>query len=126
MNDPELQQHLYTLEERLLNPDRESDRSALANLLAFDYQEFCSSGRIFSRDQTVHALFTSAPHPAIIAFFYVSRLAPEVAHATYHSVTEHATTHRSSLWIFRDQRWQLFFHQGTIAHHNAIIHTTPI
>jgi hypothetical protein len=116
MTDPELQEHIYALEDRLLNPDRESDRSALVPLLASDFKEFCSSGRVFNRDQTIHALLHNPALAATINFFYVTRLAPLLAHATYQSVTTHSTTYRSSLWIFRDQSWQLFFHQGTIAH----------
>jgi hypothetical protein len=125
MTDPELQEYLYSIEERLLNPEQESDRAALVPLLASDYKEFCSSGRIFNRDQTVDALLHSRPLAATINFFYVTRLAPNLAHATYHSVTTHATTHRSSLWIFRDERWQLFFHQGTIAHRPTLTQKLP-
>lgn len=49
MNAAQLQDHLYTLEERLLHPAREKDRNALIPLLAEDFQEYCSSGRIYSR-----------------------------------------------------------------------------
>ena len=41
----QLQDHLYTLEERLFHPDRETHRADLIPLLADDFQEFCSSGR---------------------------------------------------------------------------------
>jgi hypothetical protein len=116
MNAKELQDHLYTLEERLLHPEREQDRSALIPLLADDFKEFCSSGRIFNRDQTIEALLTSTPRTHTIGFFYVTQLAPNVALATYHSTTTLAATNRSSLWVFRDKRWQLLFHQGTPAH----------
>jgi hypothetical protein len=42
-------------------------------------------------------------------------LAPDAALATYHATTTLHTSHRSSLWVFRDNHWQLLFHQGTIA-----------
>ena len=115
MKDPKLQEHLCALEERLLHPDRERDRSALIPLLAEDFQEFCTSGRIMNREQVIDALLTSAPRAATINYFYVNLLAPDVALATYHATTAVYVSHRSSLWIFRDNRWQLFFHQGTIA-----------
>lgn len=115
MNVSELQDHLYTLEERLLHPDRETNRNNLDTLIASDFKEFCSSGRILNREQTLEALLTSSPHPATIAFFYVTLLAPEVALATYHATTVLGTTNRSSLWVIRDARWQIQFHQGTIA-----------
>jgi hypothetical protein len=122
MNAQELQDHLYTLEDRLLHPNRESDRSALIPLFASDFEEFCSSGRIFSREQTIQNLLTSAPHPATISFFYVTLLAPGVALATYHATTFFATTHRSSIWVLRNDHWQMLFHQGTLAERNTLMH----
>jgi hypothetical protein len=115
MTKPELQDHLYTLEERLLHPDRERDRTALIPLFSTEYKEFCISGRIFNRHQVIDALLKSEPRPATIANYYVEPLAENIALATYRATTGLAISHRSSLWIFRDNRWQLFFHQGTIA-----------
>jgi hypothetical protein len=115
MNAAQLQDHLYTLEERLLHPSREKDRTALIPLLADDFQEYCSSGRIYSRQQTIDDMLSSSPRPATISHFYVTQLAPDAALATYHASTTMHVSHRSSLWVFRDNRWQLLFHQGTIA-----------
>jgi hypothetical protein len=115
MKNPKLQDHLYSLEERLFHPDREADRSNLVPLFAEDYKEFCSSGRVFNRQQTIDVLLTSDPRPATIHHFYVEQLAENAALATYRATTPVAISYRSSLWIFRDNRWQLLFHQGTIA-----------
>ncbi len=115
MKAAQLQDHLYQLEERLFHPSREPDRAALVPLIAEDFQEYCSSGRIYSRQQTIDDLLTSSPRNATISHFYVTRLAPDVALATYHAATTLHVSHRSSLWVFRDNRWQLLFHQGTIA-----------
>ncbi len=115
MTDPELQEHLYTLEQRLLHPDRESDRRALIPLFAQEFREFCISGKVFNRQQTIDAVLSSEPRSASIHYFYVERLAENVALATYSSTTVLVVSHRSSLWIFRDDRWQIYFHQGTVA-----------
>ena len=115
MKNPELQDHLYSLEERLFHPDREADRNALVPLFAEEYKEFCSSGRVFNRQQTIDVMLRSEPHAATIHHFYVEQLGEHVALATYRATTALAVSHRSSLWIFRDNRWQLLFHQGTIA-----------
>jgi hypothetical protein len=115
MTRPELQDHLYSLEERLLHPDRESDRTALIPLFSEEFKEFCISGRIFNRQQVIDALLKSEPRPATISNYYVEPLAGNAALATYRAATAHMISHRSSLWIFRDNRWQLLFHQGTIA-----------
>jgi hypothetical protein len=115
MTNPLLQDHLYSLEERLFHPDREADRNALVPLFAQEYREFCSSGRIFNRQQTIDVLLKSGPRPATISNYYVERLAEDAALATYRATTALAISHRSSVWVFRDNRWQLLFHQGTIA-----------
>jgi hypothetical protein len=115
MTKSELQDHLYALEERLLHPDREADRTAIVPLFAEEYREFCTSGRVFNRQQTIDVLLSSTARPATIHHFYIAQLAENIVHATYRATTSVAVSHRSSLWIFRDNRWQLLFHQGTIA-----------
>jgi hypothetical protein len=115
MTKPQLQDHLFSLEERLLHPDRERDRTALIPLFSQDYKEFCLSGRIFNRQQVIDALLKSEPRPATISNYYVEALSEHAALATYSAKTALVVSHRSSLWIFRDNRWQLLFHQGTRA-----------
>ncbi len=114
MSNPQIQDYLHSLEERLLHPDRERDRTALIPLFADEFKEFCISGRIFNRQQVIDALLKSEPRSATISNYYVDSLAENVALATYRATTALVVSHRSSLWIFRDNRWQLFFHQGTI------------
>ena len=115
MTRTDLQDHLYSLEERLLHPDREADRTMLLALLAGDFKEFSSSGRIYNRQQTIEALLKSDPRPATIHHYYVELLAEDVALATYRATVVLAVSHRSSLWVLRDGRWQIYFHQGTAA-----------
>jgi hypothetical protein len=115
MTAPELQVHLHGLEERLLHPDREPDRNALTDLLASDFKEFCTSGRIFNLHQLTNALLNSTPRPATMSHFYVTPLADDAALATYHITTTTSVSHHSSLWVVRNKHWQLLFHQGTIA-----------
>jgi hypothetical protein len=115
MKPDELQAHLCALEERLLHPDREADRSALAMLLSEDFREFGCSGRAFNREQIIEILLHSHPRAATISFYSVDSLSDTTALATYHITTLTSVTLRSSLWVFRDQRWQMLFHQGTIA-----------
>jgi hypothetical protein len=115
MTAAQLQEHLHSLEERLLHPDREKDRKELTSLLASDFKEFCTSGRIFSINQLSHALQTSSARPATMSHFYVTSLGDSAALATYHITTTNSTSHHSSIWVQRDNRWQMLFHQGTIA-----------
>lgn len=115
MQTAQLQDYLCTLEERLFHPDREANRADLIPLLAEDFQEFCSSGRIMNRQQAIDALLNSTPRAATLTYFYVTLLAHNVALATYHVTTTLHSSHRSSIWVERDGRWQLLFHQGTLA-----------
>jgi hypothetical protein len=115
MKNIQLQDHLYALEERLLHPDRESNRNDLVPLLAEDFKEFCSSGRVSNRQQTIDVLLKSEPRPATLHHYNVEQLAENAALATYRATTPVAVSYRSSLWVYRDNRWQLLFHQGTVA-----------
>lgn len=115
MTVSELQEHLYALEERLLHPDRAADRTTLLPFLANDFQEFCASGRVSNRQQTTDDMLSSHPRTATIHHYFVTPLCETAALATYRLTTATSVTYRSSLWVFRDKRWQLFFHQGTPA-----------
>lgn len=115
MTKAQLQEHLHSLEERLLHPDRETNRKDLANLLAPEFKEFCTTGRIFNVSQLQQALFDSSPRAATMSHFYVTALGDKAALATYHITTDNSTSHHSSIWVLRGNQWQMLFHQGTIA-----------
>jgi hypothetical protein len=115
MTAAQLQEHLHSLEERLLHPDREKNRQELASLLASDFKEFCTSGRIFNLQQLTNALVTSNPRAATMSHFYVTPLGETSALATYHITTSNSISHHSSIWVKRNDHWQMLFHQGTIA-----------
>jgi hypothetical protein len=115
MTAAQLQEHLHALEERLLHPDREKDRNELTSLLATDFREFCTSGRIFNIGQLTNALLTTTPRVATMSHFYVTPLSENSALATYHIATANSTSHHSSIWVQRDGKWQMLFHQGTLA-----------
>ena len=115
MTASQLQEHLHALEERLLHPDREPNRNELTSLLASDFREFCTSGRIFDIQQLTNALLTTKPRPATMSHFYVTPLNETSALVTYHITTTNSTSHHSSIWVQRNGKWQMLFHQGTIA-----------
>lgn len=115
MTVAQLQDHLFSLEERLFHPDRETDRSVLFPLLSPDYREFCTSGRIMNRQQVIDVMVTAPARDAKINHYYVVQLSETSALATYRATTPSGSSHRSSLWVLRDGNWQLVFHQGTPA-----------
>jgi hypothetical protein len=105
------------LEEILLHANAENIGEAM-NLIADDFREFGSSGRVHTKSDVVEYLKQPRDAPWQIEDFEVQNLAPAVALVTYRIVEtrpggETKISMRSSLWQQRDEKWQLVFHQGT-------------
>ena len=118
-SDDELKAQLRELEESHLRPEVRSSPEALCSLLAEDFVEIGSSGRVWDREKVIAALSGETAFTAAIEQLAVKPLAPGVALTTYLLViTPDGATHarstlRSSIWVQRDGRWLLLFHQGT-------------
>ena len=115
---PDLCAHLRSLEEQLLKPQLRRNPDLLSHYLADDFREFGSSGRIFHKADIVAELKAESPRTITMDHFHCSLLTHEIAQLTYRStVTSYRQlpvhANRSSLWIHRDGRWQMLFHQGT-------------
>ncbi len=112
---------LLDLERALLNPAVRRDRPRVENLLARDFEEFGSSGRVWTRQQIVDALAMEANQEIRAGEFRCTLLAATVALITYRTMRTdlttgiHTTALRSSLWTKESGGWRLRFHQGTIA-----------
>jgi len=107
---------LQGLEELLLVPDvRKSTQ--LAELLADEFVEFGSSGRVYTKDDLVAALQAESPVTQTTSEFKVATLAPDVALLTYR-IRRHSQppvdTLRSSVWLRSKGQWQMVFHQATV------------
>lgn len=117
MTDRALAAHLQQLEEELLRPDIRRDPARVAALLAEDFREFGASGRIYNKASVLAELIAEPPAQLSLTDFACQHLTPDVALVTYRSrrVDEAGARDalRSSLWIERDGRWQILFHQGT-------------
>ncbi len=106
------------LEESLLDPDVRRSPDRLTALLSDDFIEFGASGGIFSRADVLAAADHLPEVETPLQDFRVEVATDSVALVTYRSVTRGAngqirTALRSSVWVMRDGRWQLRFHQGT-------------
>jgi hypothetical protein len=109
---------LRILEERLTTPVAPESRADLDELLAAEFQEFGSSGRILDRAEVLDAL--SVPGRPRVQFedFRATVVGTGAVLVTYLSRSISGPgwkppALRSSLWVRRDDRWQLVFHQGT-------------
>ena len=110
------------LEERLANPGPDENAGTLGLLIAEDFREIGSSGRMFDAQTVLGALGTVAQRAGrgtiSLEEFRLQKVAPNVMLTTY--VAKSAAgpgwrppSIRSSLWCKRDGRWQVVFHQGT-------------
>lgn len=105
-------------ESALLRPGTSDETRS--QLIAADFEEIGSSGRTYDKARILAFLRSLSPDAITqIADLKVAMLAPDIALVTYasrrQSPSPPAAALRSSLWIFRDSRWQLRFHQGTPA-----------
>jgi hypothetical protein len=108
--------HLRELEESLLQPDVRKSNDLVA-LLADDFIEFGSSGRVYSKADVVAVLQDETPSTQTTNDLKVALFSPQVALPTYRirdEVTPPAHTLRSSVWQLRGDRWQMVFHQATL------------
>jgi hypothetical protein len=97
-----------------------NSREKVGRLIADDFIEFGKSGGIFYKKDTLDGLEGEKADLEIeVTDFTARTLAPEVVLTTYKATmidSDNATkvsTNRSSVWIKRNGRWQITFHQGT-------------
>ena len=106
------------LEESLLDPEVRWSPSRLSALIAEDFLEFGASGRIYVKQDVLDA---SGQLPDVftpLSEFELLTATAELAVVAYRSTirTDDGAVHvalRSSVWVLRDGRWQIRFHQGT-------------
>jgi hypothetical protein len=90
----------------------------MAALLADDFVEFDSSGRVWAREAILEMVATETYSPPLVEFIGCRLLGPDVALLTYRTVPHEdrvATTLRSSIWTKESGAWKMCFHQGTRA-----------
>jgi hypothetical protein len=120
MSCPEyIASQLRRSEEALLDPAVRSNRTRVAELLADDFVEFGSSGRIWTREEILDLLAGENPAPIHMIDFECALLAEDVVLVTYRASRTNALTGiqisslRSSIWTKKPGGWRLRFHQGT-------------
>lgn len=115
ISDEALAAHLRALEESLLLADVRKS-AQLVTLLADDFVEFGSSGKVYSRADLVALLQAESPSVQTTSDFRVVRLGPDAALLTYR-IHLHgdppAHSLRCSVWRRGSTGWRMVFHQGT-------------
>lgn len=111
-----LKELIFNLENLLLQPDIRSSPEELNKLLAEEFFEYGSSGNVWYKSD-----FTSNGGLSVVNMklydFEIYSLSNNAVLATYKINDETRNQHslRSSIWKQIDGRWQMFFHQGTVA-----------
>jgi len=108
------------LEESLLDAAVRRDRKKMRSMLAENFLEFGSSGRVWTRNSIIELLSqeTGFVAPAI-EDFRCAFLSDDVTLVTYRTVRTDPDTGevlaslRSSIWVNESGGWRMRFHQGT-------------
>lgn len=116
--DQTLEEHIRFLEEYLLKSEVRASPQELANILADDFVEFGSSGRIYDKKQIITALQQGTGREMRLMEFKVKLIGQDVALATYRTAWylepkgEPRYALHSSIWRIDQGRWRIVFHQG--------------
>ncbi|WP_173915345.1 DUF4440 domain-containing protein [Halobacillus sp. Marseille-Q1614] len=112
--DNNFKEQLKKLEESHLNLEVRRSSEELDKILADEFFEFGSSGKIINKNDCINAGVTL--DELKLYDFEIHPLARDVVLTTYyiHNKTKKRNSLRSSIWKFQKGRWKLFFHQGTV------------
>ncbi|MDZ7965623.1 MAG: DUF4440 domain-containing protein [Nostoc sp. DedSLP03] len=116
------------LEERLLQPNVRKSAIDIIDLLADEFIEFGSSGRVFNKQQIIESLQNESIQPLtqrLITEFKILVLATGVVLVTYRIVRhisgkQPVHSLRSSIWKLNNDRWKMIFHQGTLVRESSV------
>jgi hypothetical protein len=109
---------LRELEASLLKNEVRKNASRVSELLADEFREFGRSGTVSTKANMLNVLQEEEEVRVAIQQFSCQIVNEGVALVTYRSERQEPdgeTTEalRSSLWVWRGERWQMVFHQGT-------------
>jgi len=108
---------LLQREKLLICPPPGTDRAEIENLLARDFVEIASSGRICTCDEGIEALLHRAeypPGPWKIAAYELRRLSESICLASYVLTWDARSARRTTIWRREEAQWRAVHHQGTM------------
>lgn len=114
-----LEQLLLEYETKLMDPEvRRSDKAA--EFIADDFMEFAGNGRVFNKSDALAMMKRHIVRTLAIEEFNVRQLSPNVVLVTYRVRSQGfggapgRVSVRSSIWVHRNGKWQVTFHQATL------------
>ena len=114
LNAVDLIDILLPMEKKLLAVGQDCDRDCIESLLAKDFREFGASGKVWDRASMLRELTRISARRHRISEVRCMPLADDKALLHYRTVVNGRESLRSSLWVLREERWQMLFHQGTL------------
>ena len=127
--DHALIDEIRLLEEALHRREVRNSREAVENLLGESFVEIGASGKAYSRAEMVELLVSETDDTNDTKLqatgYSLTSISADAVLLTYRTcrvVSDGSERHvlRSSIWAQRGGRWQLVFHQGTIAPPEAL------
>lgn len=92
-----------------------SKKENLEKIFHKDFSEFGKSGRIFNREGTINYLLNSEDRNIQILDFAVNQIDEKTFIVHYKSKHDgKQMVLRTSIWIYENKEFKLYFHQGTI------------
>ncbi|WP_396654871.1 DUF4440 domain-containing protein [Mesobacillus jeotgali] len=109
----DLKEHIKKLEEKLLTTEVRSSKTELKKLLADEFFEFGSSGRVLYKDEDFEGGIGVLK--VTLSDFDLHPLSDNIVLSTYRTFNEETNQHalRSSIWKLNEGVWKMVFHQGT-------------
>lgn len=101
------------LELSLLDPTARQSLEKLHKLIADDFVEFGSSGKVYNKQNILDSLPSEELRKFEIYDFEIKKLSKTVILATYKTLENQIICLRSSIWQNNKGHWQMCFHQGT-------------
>ena len=113
-------EHIRNLEESHLKPAIRSSKEEMDKILADEFTEIGSSGRMFDKEDCMNRDLSQ--DDLSMHQFNMQEVAVDIVLTTYYLINKTLGRHtlRSSLWKRIDGRWQLYFHQGTVTKQEII------
>ena len=106
---------LESQERELVSPDSRKNRSRIAELLADNFEEYGSSGKVFLKSDVLASLGSSVNYS--LTDFSFRDIAKGITLVKYRSQTEGQVALRSSIWVQSEGNWRLLHHQATVVPH---------
>lgn len=105
------------LEEKLLQPEIRQSVNDLKCIIDDDFMELGSSGCIYNKQQMIDVLPALPSVKITIMDFEAKLLAEGVVQTIYRAAKQCNETAeyslRSSIWLLKNEKWCIVFHQGT-------------